>query len=98
MRLNRLSLPIDCSIRHDAPVAGSASIAPGVVAFVRHCGSGRDVRSEPEKQPKSQAVARLAASQMEGEWLTIKVGLEVDLGREAATRAAGGLVLFSPGV
>jgi hypothetical protein len=42
------------------------------------------------------AVAGLAAGQVDVEWAAIEIGLEVDLGREAAARAAEGLALLPP--
>ena len=42
------------------------------------------------------AVTDLASGEMEVEGITVKIGLEVDFGRETATRAAECLVLLPP--
>ena len=82
--------------RHDALGSGRTSIALGVVAFVRQRGPWRDVGAELEEQWKLWAVAGLAAGQVKGEWLTVEVGLEVDLGREATARTSERLALLPP--
>lgn len=82
--------------RHDAQSARGAPVALGVIAFVGQDRSRLDVRSDPEQQRELRAVTGLATSQMERGRLPIKVGLEVDFGREAATRPPKRLVLLPP--
>ncbi len=41
-------------------------------------------------------VRRLASCQVEGERMAVEIGLEMDLGREAAARAAKGLIFPPP--
>jgi hypothetical protein len=82
--------------RADAPLARRGTVALGVITFVGHGGAGRDVRPEVEQDLKLAAVARLTRGQVEGERQAIEVDLEVDLGREAAARAAERLARLPP--
>ena len=55
-----------------------------------------DVRADVERRLELRAVAGFAAGQVEVERMAVEIGLEVDFGREAATRAAEGLMLLPP--
>jgi hypothetical protein len=80
----------------DAAGAGGLPVGLGVVALVAEGGAGRDVGADVEKGLEVAAVAGFSARQMEGERAAIEVGLEMDLGREAAARAAERLILLPP--
>src|SRR3954453_13562412 len=81
-----------------ADAAGSGGLAVGlaVVALVADNGARRDVRPEVEQDREVPAVARLPGGQVEGDRQAAEVGLEVDLGREAAARAAKSLAVLPP--
>jgi len=81
-----------------ADAAGSGGLAVGlaVVALVADGGARRDVRPEVEQDREVPAVARLPGGQVEGDRQAAEVGLEVDLGREAAARAAKSLAVLPP--
>ena len=81
-----------------ANAAGSGGLAVGlaVVALVPDGGARRDVRPEVEQDREVPAVARLSRGQVEGDRQAAEVGLEVDLGREAAARAAESLAVLPP--
>ena len=90
---------LDRDRRADAALTGRRPVGLAVVAFVAHRGAGRDVWPEVEQDHKPGAVARFAPGRMEGERQAVEVDLEVDLGREAAPRAAerlAGLPPFAP--
>jgi len=79
-------------------VMGKALLANAmaVIALVRHRNARADVRADVERYLELRAVVDLATSQMEVERVAVEIGLEVDFGREAATRAAESLVLLPP--
>src|SRR4051794_27884177 len=81
-----------------ADAAGSGGLAVGlaVVALVADGGARRDVRPEVEQDREVPAVARLPGGQVEGDRQAAEVGLEMDLGREAAARAAESLAVLPP--
>lgn len=70
--------------RRGASVAGGLAIGGAVVAFVGHGDARADVGSDVERGLELGAVAGLAAGQVEVEWPTVDIGLEVDLGGETA--------------
>ena len=80
----------------DAARACGCSVCLGIIALVGDGCAGFHVWADVEQQRENRAVARLATGQVEGEWPGIEVGLEVDLGREAASRAAERLVRLPP--
>ena len=49
-----------------------------------------------EKRLEVAAVAGLTTSEMKGNWQAAEIGLQVNLGREAATRAAERLMMLPP--
>ena len=55
-----------------------------------------DVRADVERCLELRAVAGFATGQVEVERMAVEIGLEVNFGREAATRAAEGLMLLPP--
>lgn len=61
-----------------------------------YTGAGRDAGSEVEKNRKMAAVAGLPRRQVEGDGEAVVIGLEVDLGRETASRAAERLSVLPP--
>jgi hypothetical protein len=74
----------------------SLPVGLGVIAFVTHRSARRDVGAKIEQRLEMRAVAGLAAGQAKAQWIAIPVGLEVDLGREAAARAAQRLAALPP--
>jgi hypothetical protein len=80
----------------DAARARRLAIAVAVVALVADGGARRDVRPEVEQDGEVTAVARLAGRQVESDGQAAEIGLEMDLGREAAARAAEGLAVLPP--
>ncbi len=83
---------------HRADAAGSGGLAVGfaVVALVANDGARRDIGPEIEQDRELTAVARLSGRQVESDRQAAEVGLEVDLGREAAARAAESLAVLPP--
>jgi len=69
--------------RTDPPRARRLAIGPGVVALVAHSHPRRYIRTDLQKHLEVPAIAGLAFGHMEAERMAIKVGLQVDLGREA---------------
>jgi hypothetical protein len=49
-----------------------------------------------EKRLKVAAITGFTAGEMEGNWQATEVGLQVNLGRETATRAAKRLIMLPP--
>jgi hypothetical protein len=80
----------------DATRSGRLTVGLGVVALVADGGARRDVWPEVEQDGKMAAVARLAGGQIEGDWETVEVGFEMDLGREAASRPPKSLAVLPP--
>src|SRR4029077_19768423 len=67
-----------------------------IVAFVTECGARNEIRTDVEKRLKVAAITGFTASEMEGNWQAPEVGLQVNLGRETATRAAKRLIMLPP--
>ena len=82
--------------RADAAGAGRLPVGLGVIALVAHSRARRDVGTKIEQRLEMRAVAGLAAGQAKAERIAIPVGLEVDLGREAAPGAAQRLAALPP--
>ena len=80
----------------DAAVAGGSAVALRVVAFVGDDRARPDVGTDIQQRLELATVARLAAGQMEGEGQAGEIRLDVDLGREPATRAAERLLILPP--
>ena len=82
--------------RCDATRKRGEAIRLAVITLISHCDARADVRANVERCLELGAVAGFATSQMEVERKPVEIGLEVDLGRETATRAAEGLMLLPP--
>ena len=82
--------------RTDAARTRRSPVAARVVAFVSRRGAGSDIRPDVEESFELAAIARFAAGQMECERLAVEVALEMDLGREPASRAAERLIRLPP--
>jgi hypothetical protein len=67
-----------------------------VISRVRHRDARTDVGADVERCLELRTVAGLATGQVEVERVAVEVGLEVDFGRETATRAAEGQMLLPP--
>jgi hypothetical protein len=118
--LNRLSLPIVCSMRArslyrrlgkkrprslEFSRRGITGVMPRARAETRFAAlsyplsvtamRGR-IRAAVERCHELRAVAGFATGQVEIERMAVEIGLEVNFGREAATRAAEGLMLLPP--
>ena len=72
------------------------AIARAVVSFVAHRSPRRDVGAKVQQNFELRAVAGLTLCEVEGERPSIQITLEVDLGREAAARAAQRLAILPP--
>ena len=55
-----------------------------------------EIRADVEKRLKVAAITGFTAGEMEGNWQATEVGLQVNLGRETATRAAKRLIMLPP--
>ena len=75
---------------------GGLPVSRGVVAFVGQRGARHDIGADVEQDLELAAVTGLAAREVDGKRLAVVVALEVDLGREAAARAAERLVVLPP--
>src|SRR5690606_22792883 len=80
----------------DATVPRSLSIACSIIAFVGDGCARHHIGSDVEQHVEMAVVAGLAARQVERDRIAFVVGLEVDLGREAATRSAERLGFLPP--
>jgi hypothetical protein len=82
--------------RCDATCARGDAICGAVISFVGHRDARADVGAAVERCHELRAVAGFATGQVEIERMAVEIGLEVNFGREAATRAAEGLMLLPP--
>jgi len=82
--------------RGDAARASCHSVGAAVVSLVGHRDTRTDVGSDIERGLELGGIAGFAAGQVEVERVAVEIGLEVNFGREAATRAANGLALLPP--
>ena len=82
--------------RDDATRKRGDAICVAVISFIGDRDARADVWADVERCLELRAVARFAWGQMEVERMAVEIGLEVDFGREAATRAAEGLMLLPP--
>ena len=55
-----------------------------------------EIRTDVEKRLKVAAITGFTAGEMEGNWQATEVGLQMNLGRETATRAAKRLIILPP--
>ena len=91
-----LGIRLDGDDGADATLPSEGAIGFAVIAFVADGGARHDLRPEVEQDREVSAVAGLSWGQIEGDGQAGMIGLEVDLGREAATRAAEGLAILPP--
>lgn len=82
--------------RGDATRERGDAICVAVISLIGYRDARTDVWADVERCLELRAVARLAWGQMEVERKAVEIGLEVDFGREATTRAAEGLILLPP--
>ena len=82
--------------RCDAARKRGSPVCFAVISLIGHRDARADVRANVERCLELRAVASLARGQVEIERTAVEIGLEVDFGREAATRAAEGLLLLPP--
>ena len=82
--------------RCDATCKCGDTIRVAVISLVGHRDARSNVRADVERCLELRAVAGFATSQVELERMAVEIGLEVDFGRKAATRAAEGLMLLPP--
>ena len=82
--------------RDDTTLACGIAVGPAGIALVTDRCTWIDIGAKPEQDREVRCVALLAAGQVEGDRMAIEVGLQVDLGGEAATRAAERLILLPP--
>ena len=82
--------------RGDATRTRCGAVCVAVISLVGHRDARADVWADVERCLELRAVARLTWGQVEVERMAVEIGLEVDFGREAATRAAEGLILLPP--
>jgi hypothetical protein len=73
-----------------------ARVGLAVISLIRHRDARADVGTNVERCRELSAVAGVATGQMEVERVAVEIGLDVDLGREAAARAAERLALLPP--
>ena len=62
----------------------------------RESGARIKIGTDVEKGLEVAAITGFTAGQMEGDWQTTEVGLQMDLGRETAARAAKRLIILPP--
>jgi hypothetical protein len=82
--------------RADAALARRLPVGLRVAALVGHHRARHDVWSDAEQGLELAAVAGLAAREVEVERMAVEIGLEVDLRREPAARAAERLAPLPP--
>lgn len=67
-----------------------------VISLVADDRTRLDVGTEIEKHRELRCIALLAAAEIEGEIITVKIGLQMDFGREPAARTAERLIVLPP--
>jgi hypothetical protein len=82
--------------RADPALSCCGAVGAGVVSLVAHNGTRLNVGTDVEEDVELPTIAGLAASQMERDWQTVEIGLEVDFGGKAASRAAERLAVLPP--
>ena len=81
---------------NDPALSRRLTVCLAGIALVADRGARVDVGTKPEQDVEVRRVALLAAGQIEGDGMAVEIGLQVDLGREAAARAAERLTLLPP--
>ena len=79
-----------------ALVSDGLPVGGAVISLVGESGPELPLRPEVEQDRQARPIRRLASRQVEGERMAVEIGLEVDLGREAAARSAKGLIFLPP--
>lgn len=69
--------------RADAAFTRHLPVCLRIIALVCDNGAGIDIGTELEEHFKVAAVASFAPGQMEANWITVEIGLEMDFGRKA---------------
>ena len=82
--------------RGDATRKRGDAICVAVISLIGYRDARADVWPDVERGLELRAVAGFATGQVKVERMAVEIGLEVDFGREAATRAAEGLILLPP--
>jgi len=82
--------------RYDAALSAQGAVGLAIVALVADCGARLDIGAEVEEYREMRAIAFLAASEIEGDDVAFLVGLQMDLGREAAARTSERLIFLPP--
>lgn len=82
--------------RCDAARERHRPVRVAVIALVRHRDAWAGIRSNIERCLELCAVTDLATGQVEVERIAVEIGLEMDFGREATTRAAERLAILPP--
>ncbi len=82
--------------RDDAARACCLPVGLAGVALVADRSARIDVGTEPEQDREMRRIALFASGQVEGYGMAVEVGLQVDLGGEAAARAAERLAVLPP--
>ncbi len=67
-----------------------------MIALVTERGARIDIGADVEKRLEVAAIAGFTTGEMKGNWQATEIGLQVDLGRETATRAAQRLIVLPP--
>ena len=71
-------------------------VGPAGVALVTDSGPRIEIRAEPEQDREMRRIALFAAGEVECDGVAVEIGLQVDLGGEAAARAAERLAVLPP--
>lgn len=82
--------------RDDAARARCLPVGLAGVALVADSGARIDIGAEPEQDREIRRIALFASGQVEGDGMAVEVGLQVDLGGEAATGTAKRLAVLPP--
>ena len=78
------------------PRACRRPIGLTIISLVGHHNARADVGTDVERRLELCAVAGLATGQVEVERIAVEIGLEMDFGRETASRAAERLAILPP--
>lgn len=82
--------------RDDAARARCLPVGLAGIAFVGDCSARIGIGTEPQQDREMRCITLFASGQVEGDGMAVEVGLQVDLGGEAAARAAERLAVLPP--
>jgi hypothetical protein len=82
--------------RDDAARACRLPIGPAGIPLVRDRSARIDIGAEPEQDWEMRRIALFASGQVEGDGMAVEIGLQMDLGGEAATGPPERLILLPP--